>query len=51
MARVSLAKSCIVLVEQRAGEHVGTGERELERAARDARRACAVFGQVQGRLR
>src|SRR5213079_44522 len=42
-----LGEIVIVFVEQGSGEHVGTGERELDWSARNARRAGTVFRQVQ----
>ena len=41
----------VVLVEQRAREHVGAGERELERPAGDAGGARAIAEQVQRAFR
>ena len=44
------AEIAVVLVEQRARQHVGAGQRELERSAGDRGGARAVLGQVQRAL-
>ena len=42
-----LVEIAVVLVEQRAREHVGARDGELERAARDRRGALAVGEQIE----
>ena len=37
----------VMRVQQRAGEHVGAGERELERSTSHFARTGAVFGQIE----
>src|SRR5689334_17100940 len=44
------AKIMVMLVQQRASEHIRAGERKLERAAGDTGGARAVLGQVEASL-
>ena len=46
-----LGKIAIMIIEQRARQHVGTRDGELERPAGHARGARAVFGEIQRAFR